>query len=48
MKSATFAHTITARTPGTGAFANEQWNGNFYEVQQQFDDHAGGCVQLGP
>jgi hypothetical protein len=31
-----------------GGLANEQWNGNFYEVQQQFDNHAGGCVQLGP
>jgi len=24
------------------------WNGNFYEVQQEFDNHVGGCVQLGP
>jgi hypothetical protein len=31
-----------------GGLANEQWNGNFYEVQQQFDNHAGGCVRLGP
>jgi hypothetical protein len=28
--------------------ANQQWNGNFYEVQREFDNHAGGCVQLGP
>jgi hypothetical protein len=31
-----------------GGLANEQWNGNFYEVQQEFDNHAGSCVQLGP
>ena len=28
--------------------ANQMWNGNFYEVQQEFDNHVGGCVQLGP
>jgi hypothetical protein len=28
--------------------ANQMWNGHFYEVQQMFDNHAGGCVQLGP
>jgi hypothetical protein len=31
-----------------GGLANQQWNGHFYEVQREFDDHAGGCVQLGP
>jgi hypothetical protein len=31
-----------------GGLANQQWNGHFYEVQQMFDNHAGGCVQLGP
>jgi hypothetical protein len=31
-----------------GGLANQQWNGNFYEVQQEFDNHVGGCVQLGP
>jgi hypothetical protein len=28
--------------------ANQMWNGRFYELQQVFDNHAGGCVQLGP
>jgi hypothetical protein len=28
--------------------ANEMWNGHFYEVQQEFDNHASGCVQVGP
>jgi hypothetical protein len=28
--------------------ANQMWNGNFYELQQEWDNHAGGCVQLGP
>jgi hypothetical protein len=28
--------------------ANQMWNGNFSEVQQEFDNHVGGCVQLGP
>jgi hypothetical protein len=28
--------------------ANEMWNGHFYEVQQEFDNHTSGCVQVGP
>lgn len=28
--------------------ANEMWNGRFYEVQREFDNHASGCVQVGP
>jgi hypothetical protein len=28
--------------------ANQQWGGNFYEVQQEFDNHTNSCVQLGP
>jgi len=28
--------------------ANQMWNGNFYELQREWDNHAGGCVQLGP
>jgi len=43
---------LCAYTYGTNTWdagnANEQWNGNFYEVQQEFDNHAGRCVQLGP
>jgi hypothetical protein len=31
-----------------GALANQSWNGHFYELQQMFDNHAGGCVQVGP
>jgi hypothetical protein len=28
--------------------ANQMWNGNFYELQREWDNHVGGCVQLGP
>ncbi len=28
--------------------ANEMWNGDFYLLQQMFDNHVGGCVQVGP
>ncbi len=28
--------------------ANEMWNGDFYLLQQEFDNHVGGCVQVGP
>jgi hypothetical protein len=28
--------------------ANEMWNGHFYLLQQEFDNHAGGCIQIGP
>jgi hypothetical protein len=28
--------------------ANQMWNGHFYELQREFDNHAGGCVQVGP
>jgi hypothetical protein len=28
--------------------ANEQWNGHFYAVQQEWDNHTSGCVQSGP
>jgi hypothetical protein len=41
------AYNYGTNTWDAGA-ANELWNGNFYEVQQEFDNHAGGCVQLGP
>jgi len=30
------------------AQANQQWNGNNYLLQQEFDNHAGGCAQVGP
>ena len=28
--------------------ANQMWNGRFYELQQEFDNHVSACVQLGP
>ena len=28
--------------------ANEMWNGDPYVLQQMFDNHVGGCVQVGP
>lgn len=28
--------------------ANEMWNGHFYLLQREFDNHVGGCVQVGP
>jgi hypothetical protein len=28
--------------------ANEMWNGHFYELQTEYDNHLGGCVQVGP
>jgi hypothetical protein len=28
--------------------ANQAWNGHFYEIQEEWDNHANGCVQLGP
>lgn len=31
-----------------GGKANQMWNGHFYVLQMEFDNHAGGCVQVGP
>jgi hypothetical protein len=28
--------------------ANQMWNGDFYELQTEFDNHTGSCVQVGP
>jgi hypothetical protein len=28
--------------------ANEAWNGHFYELQTEYDNHVAGCVQVGP
>ena len=28
--------------------ANQMWNGNFFELQTEFDNHTGTCVQVGP
>ena len=30
------------------AKANQMWNGRFYELQTEYDNHAGKCVQVGP
>jgi hypothetical protein len=30
------------------AKANQMWNGRFYELQREYDNHTGGCVQVGP
>ncbi len=30
------------------AKANQMWNGRFYELQTEFDNHTGSCVQVGP
>jgi hypothetical protein len=31
-----------------GALANQMWNGHFYELQMEYDNHISGCVQVGP
>lgn len=28
--------------------ANQMWNGRFYELQEEWDNHTGTCVQVGP
>ena len=28
--------------------ANQMWNGNFYELQQEFNNHTSACAQVGP
>jgi hypothetical protein len=28
--------------------ANQMWNGHFYNIQMEWSNHAGACVQLGP
>jgi hypothetical protein len=28
--------------------ANQMWYGHFYEIQQEYDNHVTGCVQVGP
>jgi serine protease len=30
------------------ALANQFWNGHYYELQMEWDNHANGCVQAGP
>ncbi len=31
-----------------GALANQMWAGNYFELQEEFDNHVSGCVQIGP
>ena len=31
-----------------GGLANQMWNGDFYELQMEYDNHTSTCVQLGP
>jgi hypothetical protein len=31
-----------------GGLANEMWNGRFYDLQLEWDNHASGCVDVGP
>jgi hypothetical protein len=31
-----------------GNKANQSWNGNFYELQPEYDNHSTSCVQTGP
>jgi hypothetical protein len=28
--------------------ANQMWNGRFYDLQLEYDNHTSGCVQVGP
>lgn len=28
--------------------ANQMWNGHFYDLQMEYDNHLGACVQVGP
>jgi hypothetical protein len=31
-----------------GGLANQMWNGHFYDLQLEYDNHTGKCVQIGP
>jgi len=31
-----------------GGLANQMWNGHFYELQLEYDNHTSSCVQVGP
>jgi len=31
-----------------GTLANQMWNGHFYDLQTEYDNHSGTCVQVGP
>jgi hypothetical protein len=38
---------LTFGPPSWGR-ANQMWNGHLYELQTEYDNHIGGCVQIGP
>jgi hypothetical protein len=31
-----------------GGLANQSWNGHYYDLQLEYDNHASGCVKVGP
>ena len=31
-----------------GGLANQQWNGHYYDLQLEYDNHVAGCVKVGP
>ena len=31
-----------------GSLANQMWNGHFYDLQLEYDNHTGSCVNVGP
>jgi len=41
------AYNYGANTWRSGT-ANQMWNGRFYELQQEFNNHTGTCVEVGP
>jgi hypothetical protein len=41
------AYTYGTNTWDSGT-ANEFWNGNYYEVQQEYSNHTTNCLQVGP
>ena len=40
--------TFVSGNNGATADANQMWNGALFMVQQEWSNHAGGCVQVGP
>ena len=31
-----------------GGLANQYWNGHFYDIQLEYDNHTATCVKVGP
>ena len=40
--------TNTWTNPANGIKANQSWNGWYFEDQQEYNNHTGGCAQVGP